>query len=227
MSAFAGFSDTLVRALQIIWIDLLLSGDNAVVIALACRNLPEDKRRIGAILGAAVAVVLRVVFTLVVVQLLALPAVKLCGGILLIIIAVNLLNEDHSEAKVESRGTVWGAVLTITLADAVMSLDNVLAIAAASGGNGWLVVFGLAVSLPLVVFGAGIVLKAIDRFPSITWAGAALLGWVAGHMLAEDPIIAAGLDRIGDPPDIVTSIAGAIFVIVAGLLIKWRRALRG
>ena len=227
MSLFAGFSDTLVRALQIIWIDLLLSGDNAVVIALACRNLPEDKRRIGAVLGAAVAVILRVVFTLLVVRLLELPAVRLCGGILLIIIAVNLLNEDHSEAKVKSRGTVWGAVMTITLADAVMSLDNVLAIAAASGGNGWLVVFGLAVSLPLVVFGAGIVLKAIDRFPLITWAGAALLGWVAGHMLAEDPIVAAGLDRIGDPPDIVTSIAGAIFVIVAGLLVKWRRALRG
>ena len=87
--------------------------------------------------------------------------------------------------------------------------------------------FGLAVSLPLVVFGASFVMKAIDRFPLITWAGAALLGWVAGHMLAEDPIVAAGLDRIGDPPDIVTSIAGAIFVVVAGLLVKWRRAVRG
>ncbi len=221
------YSDIAVRALQIIWIDLLLSGDNAVVIALACRNLPEEKRRMGAILGAGVAVALRIVFTLLIVQLLALPAVRLIGAILLILIAVNLLNEDHSDAKVASRTTLWGAVMTITLADAVMSLDNVLAIAAASGGNGWLVVFGLAVSLPLVVFGASFVMKAIDRFPMITWAGAALLGWVAGHMLAEDPIVAAGLDRIGDPPDIVTSIAGAIFVVVAGLLVKWRRAVRG
>ena len=219
--------DIIFQALEIIWINILLSGDNAVVIALACRGLPPERQRLGALLGAAMAIALRIIFTLLLVQLLDLPLIKLVGAILLIIIAVNLLNENDASTDVKKRSTIWGVVATIALADAVMSLDNVLAIAGAARGSTWLIVFGLVISIPLVVFGAGLVMKAIDRFPLITWAGAALLGWVAGHMLAEDPIVAAGLDRIGDPPDIVTSIAGAIFVVVAGLLVKWRRAVRG
>lgn len=220
-------SDLLLQALQIIWINILLSGDNAVVIALACRGLPEDKRRMGALLGAGMAIVLRIVFTLLIVRLLDIPVVKLVGAILLIVIAVNLVTEDHDAKDVRSRGTLWGAVITITLADAVMSLDNVLAIAGAAHGNVWLIVFGLLVSMPLVVFGAGLVMQAIDRFPLIAWAGAALLGWVAGGMMAEDPVSAGWLDRIGDPPDIVANIGGAVFVVLAGLLLTWRKRARG
>ncbi len=225
MTALSG--DLILQALEIVWINILLSGDNAVVIALACRGLPEDKRRLGALLGAGMAIALRVLFTLLIVRLLDIPVVKLAGGVLLIVIAVNLVTEEHDAKDVRSRGTLWGAVLTITLADAVMSLDNVLAIAGAAHGNMWLIVFGLVLSVPLVVFGAGLVMSAIERFPIIAWAGAALLGWVAGGMMTEDPVFAGWLDRIGDPPDIVANIGGAVFVVLAGLLLKWRKAARG
>jgi YjbE family integral membrane protein len=220
-------SDLLVPIAEIIWINILLSGDNAVVIALACRGLPPEQQKIGAILGAAAAIALRIIFTLLIVQLLGIPIVKLAGGILLLVIAINLLIEDHSqESNVKSHSTIWAAVFTITLADAVMSLDNVLAIAGAARGNPWLIVFGLVISIPLVVFGAGLVMRVIDRYSIIAWAGAALLGWVAGHMMSEDPLFAGWLDRIGDPPDIVANIGGAIFVLVVGLLMKWRSLAR-
>ena len=220
-------SDLWIQIAQIIWINILLSGDNAVVIALACRGLPPERQRLGALLGAAMAILLRVVFTLLIVRLLDLPFVKLVGGVLLILIAVNLVNDDHAPTNVKTRATLWGVVATITLADAVMSLDNVLAIAGAANGNPWLIVLGLVISMPLVVFGAGVVMKVIERYPLIAWAGAALLGWVAGHMATEDPVFAGWLDRIGDPPDIVANIGGAIFVVVAGLLLRWRRWARG
>jgi YjbE family integral membrane protein len=219
--------DLVVQILEIVWINILLSGDNAVVIALACRGLPPDKQRIGALLGAAAAIALRILFTLLIVQLLGIPVVKLAGAILLIVIAINLVTEDHSQQNVPTRATIWGAVLTITLADAIMSLDNVLAIAGAARGNLLLIVFGLLISIPLVVFGAGLVMRLITRFPVIAWAGAALLGWVAGHMMTEDPVFAGWLDRVGDPPDIVANFGGAIFVLVAGLLVRWRKVARG
>jgi YjbE family integral membrane protein len=224
---FAITTELLIQIFQIVWIDLLLSGDNAVVIALACRNLPEEQRRRGALLGAAMAILLRVAFTLVVVRLLDIPVIKLVGAVLLVVIAIHFLAEDHEIKGVKPRGSMWGAVLTITLADAVMSLDNVLAIAAASRGNSWLIIFGLMLTLPLVFFGASVIMRVIDRFPIIVWAGAGLLGWVAGHMMADDPVFAHYLDQLGDPPDVFVSAGGAAFVLIVGLLLKWRKMARG
>ena len=202
------------QVLQIGWLDLLLSGDNAVVIALACRGLPADKRRLGVALGAGAAVALRIVFTLLIARLLAIPFVKLVGGVLLLGIAVKLVTGNHEHGEVKARQSVLGAVVTITIADGVMSLDNVLAILGVAHDDMRLIIFGLALSIPLVVFGAGGLLRVIDRYPLLVWAGAALLGWVAGEMLAADPVFAGWLDRMGDPPDIVASIVGAILVLV-------------
>ena len=213
-----------VQILQIVWLDLLLSGDNAVVIALACRDLPPDKRKLGIALGAGAAVALRVLFTLLIVYLLALPFVKLVGGVLLLGIAVKLVISDNAHGEVKAKPNVLGAVTTIMIADGVMSLDNVLAIVGVAHGDTRLIVFGLLLSIPLVVFGASAVLRAIERWPVLIWAGAALLGWVAGEMLASDPLFAGWMDRIGDPPDIVASIAGAaIVLVIAGALRLWQK----
>ena len=211
------------QVLQIVWLDLLLSGDNAVVIALACRNLPDDKRKLGIALGAAMAVALRVVFTIAVVWLLKLPFLKLIGGVLLLWIAVRLVFDNHEHGEVKAERNVWGAVATIMIADGVMSLDNVLAIVGVAEGHLGLIVFGLVLSIPLVVFGAGAVLKLIDRWPIIVWAGAALLGWVAGEMIATDPWIANWLDRHGDPPDVAAAITGAVVVLAVAGAIKLAR----
>lgn len=211
------------QVLQIVWLDILLSGDNAVVIALACRGLPQDKRRLGIALGAAAAVALRVIFTLAIVFLLKVPFVKLVGAVLLLGIAVKLVTGGQDHGEVAARPTVWGAVTTIMIADGVMSLDNVLAIVGVAHNDARLIVFGLVVSIPLVVFGASAVMKIIDRWPILIWAGAALLGWVAGEMMVHDPVFAAWLDRHGDPPDILASIAGAALVLaVAGAIKLWR-----
>ncbi|HMN74042.1 MAG TPA: TerC family protein [Rhodoblastus sp.] len=211
------------QVLQIVWLDLLLSGDNAVVIALACRNLPEDKRKLGIALGAGMAVALRILFTLLVVWLLKLPFLKLIGGVLLLYIAVRLVFDNHEHGEVKAEPNVWGAVTTIMIADGVMSLDNVLAIVGVSEGHFGLIVFGLLLSIPLVVFGAGFVLKLVDRWPVIVWAGAALLGWVAGEMISEDPWVANWLDRHGDPPDVVAAITGAVVVLAIAGAIKLAR----
>ncbi|MCB1541535.1 MAG: TerC family protein [Rhodoblastus sp.] len=211
------------QVLQIVWLDLLLSGDNAVVIALACRNLPADKRKLGIALGAAMAVALRVIFTIAVVWLLKLPFLKLIGGVLLLWIAVRLVFDTHQHGEVRAEPNVWGAVTTIMIADGVMSLDNVLAIVGVAEGHLGLIVFGLVLSIPLVVFGAGAVLKLIDRWPIIVWAGAALLGWVAGEMIATDPWVANWLDRHGDPPDVAAAIMGAAIVLAIAGAIKFSR----
>ena len=209
------------QILQIVWLDLLLSGDNAVVIALACRNLPEDKRKLGIALGAGMAVALRILFTLLVVWLLKLPLLKLIGGVLLLYIAIRLVFDNHEHGEVKAEPNVWGAVTTIMIADGVMSLDNVLAIVGVAEGHLGLIIFGLVVSIPLVVFGAGFVLRLIDRWPIIVWAGAGLLGWVAGEMIATDPWVAAWLDRHGDPPDIAAAILGAAVVLAVVGAIKF------
>jgi YjbE family integral membrane protein len=207
------------QILQIGWLDLLLSGDNAVVIALACRDLPADKKRLGIALGAGAAVALRIIFTVIIDQLMLLPLVKLVGGVLLLGIAVKLVTGEQGHGEIKSKPNVWGAVVTIMIADGVMSLDNVLAILGVAHGDMRLIIFGLLLSIPLVVFGAGTLMRVIDRYPLLIWAGAALLGWVAGEMVAADPVFARWLDRMGDPPDIVASIFGAAFVlIVAGAM---------
>lgn len=179
-----------VQVLKIIWINILLSGDNAVVIAMACRSLPPRQRMIGVMLGAGAAVLLRVFFTVILQYVLELPWLRLVGGFLLLYIAVKLLtqNEEASEDSVEGSDNIWGAVKTVAIADMVMSLDNVLAIAGAAKGHPWLIIFGLVISIPLIVAGATLIMTLLTRFPILVWAGAALLGWIAGELVMEDPI---------------------------------------
>lgn len=183
-------SPYIVPILQIIWIDLLLSGDNAIVIALACRQLPEKQRKIGMLLGAGTAIGLRIIFAIFVTYLLQVPFLKVVGGLLLLWIGVKLaVGEDDGGHNVESSDNMWRAVRTIAIADAVMSLDNVIAIAAAAGGNIWLFIFGLLLSIPLIIFGSTLLSTIMDRFSVIIWAGAALLGWIAGEMIVSDGFV--------------------------------------
>ena len=179
--------------LQIIWIDLLLSGDNAVVIALACRSLPENQRKLGIILGAGTAVGLRIIFAWIISELLEVPFLKLTGGLLLFWIAVKLIHGDEEEKHIEAGSSLWRAVRTIAIADAVMSLDNVVAIAAAAGEHKSLFIFGLLLSIPLIMLGSTLIMSLIQRFPVFVWAGATLLGWIAGEMLVGDPFILSRL----------------------------------
>jgi YjbE family integral membrane protein len=214
----------LVQVLQIVWIDLLLSGDNAVVIALACRALPANQRRVGVVLGAGTAVGLRILFAIIIAYLLELPLLKLGGGILLVWIALHLILDDAGDhGKVNAAPTLWRAVWTIAMADAVMSLDNVVAISAASHGNVWLFTFGLLLSIPLIVMGATLIMTVLARFPILTWAGAALLGWVAGGMIATDPWLVAYVPD-GQMHDLEWpfAAAGAALVVAAGWLLKRR-----
>jgi YjbE family integral membrane protein len=178
-------------ALQIVYINILLSGDNAVVIALACRELPPRQRRWGVIWGAAGAIVLRIVLTIFAVKLLALLWLKLVGGVLLLWIGIKLIaGEDGDDPGVTASDRLWSAVRTVIVADLVMSVDNVLGVAAAAKGNVALLVFGLVVSIPLVVAGSQVILKLIERFPVIILAGGGLLGWIAGQLLVEDSAVA-------------------------------------
>jgi YjbE family integral membrane protein len=176
--------------LQIVWIDLLLSGDNAIVIALACRNLPPEQRKTGMLLGAGAAIGLRIIFALMITWLLGVPFLKIVGGLLLLWIGMKLAKgEDEAHEQVEGSTQMWQAVKTIAIADAVMSLDNVLAISAASHGNVWLFIFGLLLSIPLIIFGSQLITSIIEKFPVFIWLGAALLGWIAGEMIVTDPVI--------------------------------------
>ena len=218
--------------LEIIVIDVLLGGDNAVVIALACRNLPQSQRLRGIVWGTAGAIVLRVVLIAFAVVLLDVPFLKFAGGILLLWIGVRLLAPAHEgHENVKSADKLISAVKTIIIADAVMSVDNVIAIAGAAEAAEQehrlaLVIFGLVVSIPLIVWGSQLILKLLDRFPAIVLFGAGLLGWIAGGLMVNDP---AG-DRwpILDTPVAVygMSIAGALFVVIVGYLLKRRNAKR-
>jgi len=180
-----------VDVLKIIMIDLLLSGDNAVVIALACRNLPPDQRKKGILFGVGGAIGLRVILTFFAVSLLSLPYLKLVGALLLLWIGIKLIlpEKEHSADNIRADSRLLGAVKTIIIADFVMSLDNVLGVAAAAKGNVWLLVFGLLVSIPLIAWSSQVVLKLIDRFPFIIYAGGALLGYVAGEMLVGEALL--------------------------------------
>lgn len=178
----------LLAVLKIIWINLLLSGDNAVLIALACRKLPEKQRRLGAWLGAAGAVALRIVFAVIILRIMAIPFLKTMGGLMLAGVAVKLIVDESGHDDVVAKENLLGAVASIVMADAVMSLDNVIAIAAAARGSMALIFFGLALSVPIVVFGAGLVMRVVERFPVLVWVGAALLGWIAVDLIAEDLI---------------------------------------
>ncbi len=179
-----------ISVVKLIWIDILLSGDNAVVIALACRSLPERTRRIGIIAGAGAAVALRIGFAAIVTVLMGLPYLHAVGAVLLLWIAIQLVGPGEDEAHGTTAGeTLWHAVRIIVVADAVMSLDNVVAIAAAARGSVGLIAFGLILSIPLVVAGSTLVMRLLDRFPWLVWAGGGLLGWIAGELLAEEPLL--------------------------------------
>ena len=209
---------------QIIWINVLLSGDNAVVIALDCRQLPDRTRKWGIALGAAVAVILRILFTGIVATILVLPWLKMLGGLALLYIAIDLINPDDEddENKVKAHDTLWRAVVTVAVADMVMSLDNVVAIAAVAKGSWTLLTLGLAISIPLIIVGAALITALFERFPFLVWAGAALLGWIAGDLIISDPGIS---ERIGESTaakwDYFAAGAGAVFVVAAGLLRGW------
>jgi YjbE family integral membrane protein len=223
---------------QIIWIDILLSGDNAVVIALACRKLPPRQRVWGVVLGTVVAISLRVIFAGLVTFLMKMAYLKLVGGALLLWIAVKLLgpeengNGNGKTGEIEPVESLWRAVRIIAIADVVMSLDNVIAIAAVAERfeppyNVALLIFGLAVSIPLIMAGAALVMAMLDRFPVIVWAGAALLGWIAGEIIAKDPVITGLLDpATAHTVWIVGATLGALFVIFVGFLRRrwFRRA---
>ena len=190
------FGPDILKLVEIIWINIILSGDNAVVIAMACRGLPQSSRRTGMVLGALVAVALRIIFTLLVVTLLSTPFLQIVGGCLLIWIAIKLITgEDDEESGVKETDRLWHAVRTVAVADAVMSLDNVLAIAAVAKDSNVLLVLGLVISIPLIVGGAALVMALLTRWPILIWAGAALLGWISGEMLASDPWL---IERFGD-----------------------------
>jgi YjbE family integral membrane protein len=182
---------------KIIWVNILLSGDNAVVIALAARSLPPVQQKKAIFIGSGAAIVMRIALTLVAAQLLLLPYLKIVGALLLLYIGVTLLMpEDEEDGDKQTGGSMAAAIRTILIADLVMSLDNVIAVAAAANGNIPLLVIGLATSIPLVIFGSTLLLKAIERFPIIVWLGAALLGFIAGEILVEDPAIADYMSKL-------------------------------
>ncbi|MBM3556763.1 MAG: TerC family protein [Alphaproteobacteria bacterium] len=214
---------------EIIWINILLSGDNAVVIALACRSLPADKRRIGIVLGSGVAIVLRIIFTIFIVWLLKVPYLQLIGGALLLWIAVKLVvGEDEGEGddKIKASVDVWGAVRTIAIADAVMSLDNVIAIAAVAKDDLIMLITGLAISMPLIIFGSQLVLALLGRYPILVTAGGALLGWIGGETIVKDAALAPWVnDTLPILVDQhVAPMVGAVAVVALGKVLMRRRA---
>lgn len=211
---------------SIIWVNILLSGDNAVVIALAARSLPPEQQKKAIFFGSAAAIVMRIGLTIVALEMLKWPYLKMVGALLLVYIGVSLLLEDD-EGGDEGKGgdgSLVAAIRTILIADLVMSLDNVLAVAAAAKGDVPLLVIGLAISIPLIIFGSSLLLKVMERFPVIVTAGAALLGFLAGEMLLSDPAVVA---RFGELPHTVLNIAGAlgaVLVVGLGTALQRRRA---
>ena len=212
----------LLKLVQIIWINIILSGDNAVVIALACRGLPAEKQRSGMIIGALVAVALRIVFTVVVATLLSTPFLKIVGGCLLLWIAVKLVRgEEEGGDNIQASDRLFHAVKTIAIADMVMSLDNVLAIAAVAKDSVALLMIGLAISIPLIVAGAALIMRLLARFPVLVWAGAGLLGWVAGEMLITDPWLVKTLgEKLVHSLELPTAALGAVFVVGLGFILN-------
>ncbi|MBM5812219.1 MAG: TerC family protein [Gammaproteobacteria bacterium] len=216
-----------IAVLQIIAIDILLGGDNAIVIALACRRLPERQRNLGIFWGMVGAIVLRIVLIFFALQLLAIPFLKIVGGILLLWIGVKLLQPERAggHGEVEGSTRLLGAIRTVIVADAVMSLDNVIAVAAAAHGDIRLVVFGIAVSIPIIVWGSRFVLRLMDRWPVVITFGGGLLGWIGGGMLVGD---AALKPWLGDTAGLLRYGAAALGAIAVVTLGGWlaQRALR-
>jgi YjbE family integral membrane protein len=212
--------------LQIILVNIILSGDNALVIALACRNLDKRHQKPAILIGSAGAIVLRIIFVLIIDQLLKIGYLKLIGGLLLLWIGVKLVQgEEEHEDGVKAAGSLWGAVRTIIIADAVMSLDNAIAIAAAAHGDTVLIVLGLIISIPLIIFGATLIMLLLNRFPIIVIAGGGLLGYIAGEVLATDPAYADQLAALIPNAKLVFEVGGAVLTVALGYgLQRWARA---
>src|SRR5437588_9069194 len=183
---------------KIIWINVLLSGDNALVIAMACRGLAPGQRLWGMVIGAGIAVVLLIAFTGIVAKLMVLPYLKLVGGIALLVIAARLLVPEDEGDEVTAGTSLWHAIRIVVIADIVMSLDNVIAVAAAANGQLSLLILGLAVSIPMIIAGAALIMMVLDRFPILIWLGAMLLGWIAGDVIESDPAVQPLLKHLLD-----------------------------
>jgi YjbE family integral membrane protein len=233
---------------KIIWINVLLSGDNALVIAMACRGLAGRQRLWGMVIGAGIAVVLLISFTGIVAKLMLLPYLKLVGGLALLAIAAKLLVPEDEGADVTAGTSLWHAIRIVVIADIVMSLDNVIAVAAAANGQLSLLILGLAISIPMIIAGAALIMMVLDRFPVLVWLGATLLGWIAGDVMETDPAVHPFLQRLldgqialnldatsaifgvaphfsleGDLVEYIASILGAIAVLVTGSIWRKRR----
>jgi len=231
---------------KIIWINVLLSGDNALVIAMACRGLAARQRLWGMVIGAGIAVVLLIAFTGIVARLMVLPYLKLVGGLALLVIAAKLLVPEDEGDEVTAGTSLWHAIRIVVIADIVMSLDNVIAVAAAANGQLSLLILGLAVSIPMIIAGAALIMMVLDRFPILVWLGATLLGWIAGDVIESDPAVQPFVHRLldgtialdleatsavfgvsphfrldGDLVGYVASVLGAITVLAVGSI--WRR----
>ena len=221
---------------KIIGVNIVLSGDNAVVIALAARSLPARQQKQAIIWGSAAAIVMRVVLTFFAVALLTLPWLKIIGSLLLFWIGIKLLISEEGDEEIAASDQLLAAIKTILLADLVMSLDNVIAVAAAAGGSGPLLILGLAISIPLVIFGATLLLKLMERFPVIITVGAGLIGWVAGEMSVADSALEGwftglGVQYVDGHPkvagfslEILAGIVGIVIVVALGTLLARRRS---
>ena len=208
---------------SIILANVVLSGDNAVVMALAARSLPAEQQKKAIFWGSAAAIVMRIALTLIAVEMLKWPYLKIAGGLLLLYIGVSLLSEDDGgEGGSTEAGGMVSAIRTILVADLVMSLDNVLAVAAAAKGNTPLLIIGLAVSIPLIIFGSTLLLKVMERFPAITTLGAALLGFLAGEMMFTDPAVTARLGELSHDVVNAAGAVGAALVVSTGLWLQRR-----
>ncbi|WP_313953218.1 TerC family protein [Accumulibacter sp.] len=209
-----------IAVLQIIAIDIMLGGDNAVVIALACRKLPPKQRKKGILWGVVGAIGLRIVLIYFALQLLAIPYLKIVGGLLLFWIGIKLVipEDEDAHGNIAGSASLAGAIKTIIVADAVMSIDNVIAVAAASHGSIVLVIFGIAVSIPIVVWGSKLVLVLMDRYPVVITAGGGLLGWIGGGMLLTDPVVPPGWREVSAHGSLLASALGAVLVVATG---KW------
>jgi len=214
------YNATFISILQIIAIDIILGGDNAIIIALACKNLPENKRKLGIFYGAMGAIVLRVIMVFFATSLLMISGLKIAGGILLLWIGAKLILDNNKEniINVSQEKNLIGAIRTIIIADFVMSLDNSVAIAAAADGNMYLVLFGLLLSVPIIIWGSSFILKLIDKFPIIIYLGSALLGWIAGDMILTDIFITENFKGISNYS--ILPILGSLFVLTFCFLYK-------
>ena len=219
---FLQSTDFWIGLLKIVWINIILSGDNAVVIALAARSLPPAQQKKAVLFGSGAAVVLRIVLTVVAAKLLALPYLQIVGGLLLLYIGLQLLGEeDEGEGEGKEYGSMFAAVRTILIADLVMSLDNVIAVAAAAQGDTTLLILGLAISIPLVIFGSTLMIKIMERFPIVVMLGAALIGWVGGETIVSDVSLRTTL-QANPWLHYAAAVAGAAFVLLAGRWLQKR-----